>query len=95
MRRISDYALLSVGVESKPLVEPTHRLTKDDLKWLVQRRVELRGAVDDAGTLVGRMRDEDWGEPLADAKCTDMISHRGPQSSEPITHNDSGRKRSR
>lgn len=47
-------------VELKPLPEPPRRVTEADLEWLRQRRIKLAPGAEDAGTLVSRMRDEDW-----------------------------------
>lgn len=42
-------------------VRPAPRpITESDLDWLDQRRVGSRMPREDAGTLVSRMRDEDW-----------------------------------
>jgi prevent-host-death family protein len=48
-------------VELKPIHAPPRRVTKADLAWLAARRVNLQAPVEDAGTLLRRMRDEDWG----------------------------------
>jgi prevent-host-death family protein len=45
-----------VGVETKPAPKP---MTSTDLDWLRKRRVG-KMPKEDAGTLVSRMRDEDW-----------------------------------
>jgi prevent-host-death family protein len=45
-----------VGVETKPAPKP---MTPADLDWLRKRRVG-KMPKEDAGTLVSRMRDEDW-----------------------------------
>ncbi|MBS0273964.1 MAG: type II toxin-antitoxin system prevent-host-death family antitoxin [Proteobacteria bacterium] len=45
-----------VGVETKPAPKP---MTPADLGWLRKRRVG-KMPKEDAGTLVSRMRDEDW-----------------------------------
>jgi prevent-host-death family protein len=48
-------------VELRPVSQPRkgRRLTQADLDWLEQNRVGRMGNTD-AGTLVSRMRDEDW-----------------------------------
>jgi prevent-host-death family protein len=47
-------------VELRPIPTPPRRITKADLAWLAARRVEPQRPVTDAGTLLRRMRDEDW-----------------------------------
>ena len=46
--------------ELKPIPAPPRRVTDSDLAWLAARRVDLRGPVEDAGSLLRRMRDEEW-----------------------------------
>lgn len=46
--------------ELKPIPAPPRRVTKEDLAWLAARRVDLRRPVEDAGSLLRRMRDEEW-----------------------------------
>ena len=49
-------------VELKALPRPTGRMTAADLDWLAEQRAKLsrKRHTIDAGTLVSRMRDEDW-----------------------------------
>ena len=56
-------------IELKPVAEAAHATPSDnqprrviemDLDWLRAHRVGRRTAAEDAGTLVSRMRDEDW-----------------------------------
>lgn len=44
----------------KPMTAPTRIVTKADLDWLAARRATRGKLKEDAGTLVSRMRDEDW-----------------------------------
>jgi len=46
-------------VELKPIPEPPRRLSPAALDWLAARRVEVKGAKEDAGAFVSRMRDEE------------------------------------
>jgi prevent-host-death family protein len=46
--------------ELKPIPAPARRVTKADLEWLAARRVKLPPGAEDAGTLLRRMRDEEW-----------------------------------
>ncbi|HET7716616.1 MAG TPA: type II toxin-antitoxin system prevent-host-death family antitoxin [Bauldia sp.] len=46
-------------VELKPVTPPPRPITPADVDWLVARR-RGRVAKEDAGTLVSKMRDEDW-----------------------------------
>jgi len=47
--------------ELKPIPKPPRPVTQEDLDWLAARRVPRRSSKNlDAGTLVSRMRDEDW-----------------------------------
>ncbi len=46
-------------VELKPIQPKPRAITEADVRWLAERRVG-RMAKEDAGTLVSRMRDEDW-----------------------------------
>jgi prevent-host-death family protein len=39
---------------------PERPVTAADLDWLAARRITGRKPTEDAGTLVSRMRDEDW-----------------------------------
>lgn len=45
------------AVSGKPKPAP---ITEADLEWLAKRRVTRRNSHIDAGTLVSRMRDEEW-----------------------------------
>jgi prevent-host-death family protein len=45
--------------ELRPIPTPPRPITHADLEWLAARRVARRGATEDAGTLVSRMRDEE------------------------------------
>jgi prevent-host-death family protein len=45
-------------VELKPI--PARRVTKVDLVWLTTRRVNPKCPIEDAGTLLSCMRDEEW-----------------------------------
>ncbi len=47
-------------VELRPVPQPGRPLTKVDLEWLRARRVGRGAPKEDAGTLVSRMRDEEW-----------------------------------
>jgi prevent-host-death family protein len=47
-------------VELKPIPKPPRPVTKADLEWLKRHRVGRIMPKEDAGTLVSRMRDEDW-----------------------------------
>lgn len=47
-------------VELKPLQQPPRPVTPADLDWLRSRRIGRLSSKEDAGTLVSRMRDEDW-----------------------------------
>jgi prevent-host-death family protein len=47
-------------VELKPVSPPPKRITEAHIEWLRKHRIPRRGATEDAGTLVSRMRDEDW-----------------------------------
>jgi prevent-host-death family protein len=47
-------------VELKPVSPPARPITKADLDWLAERRVGRISKTEDAGTLVRKMRDEDW-----------------------------------
>jgi prevent-host-death family protein len=48
-------------VEIRPLTKPTPRqATQADIDWLRAHRVARANAELDAGTLVSRVRDEDW-----------------------------------
>ena len=46
--------------ELRAIPQPPRRITAEDLDWLAARRVGRRRPGLDAGTLVSRMRDEDW-----------------------------------
>lgn len=43
-----------------PVAPQPRPITQADLDWLAERRVGRRMPAEDAGTLVSRMRDEDW-----------------------------------
>ena len=47
--------------ELRPLPGRPRRVTKADLQWLASRRVVPQRRAQNAGTLVRRMRDEEWG----------------------------------
>lgn len=47
-------------VELKPVSPPPRRITEADIEWLRKHRIPRSGSTEDAGTLVSRMRDEDW-----------------------------------
>lgn len=47
-------------VELRPIPEPPRPVTDEDVAWLEAHRVGKSPAAEDAGTLVSRMRDEDW-----------------------------------
>jgi prevent-host-death family protein len=47
-------------VELKPVPPPPRRITQADIDWLDAHRVGVKQPQEDAGTLVSRMRDEDW-----------------------------------
>jgi prevent-host-death family protein len=50
-------------VELRPIPAPPpppRPITQDDIDWLSSHRVGRLSATEDAGTLVSRMRDEDW-----------------------------------
>ena len=47
-------------VELKPIPAPARRVTKVDLAWLTTRRVNPKCPIEDAGTLLSRMREEEW-----------------------------------
>jgi prevent-host-death family protein len=46
--------------ELRPIPAPPRPVTKADIEWLDTHRVGRLSATEDAGTLVSRMRDEDW-----------------------------------
>jgi prevent-host-death family protein len=46
--------------ELKPVQQPPRRMTQADLDWLKANRVGKLMPAENAGTLVSRMRDEDW-----------------------------------
>jgi hypothetical protein len=52
-------------------------LTRADLEWLDQHRVPRRNPVEDAGSLVSRMRDEE--ERLASISTPAFWSHSSPR----------------
>jgi antitoxin (DNA-binding transcriptional repressor) of toxin-antitoxin stability system len=70
LSELIDRALRGEGVvitrHGTPVVElraipPVPRpVTKADIEWLEAHRVGRLSATEDAGTLVSRMRDEDW-----------------------------------
>jgi prevent-host-death family protein len=47
-------------VQLKPIVAQGRRVTQADIEWLKTHRVGNVMPKEDAGTLVSRMRDEDW-----------------------------------
>jgi prevent-host-death family protein len=47
-------------VELKPIPKPPRAVTPEDLDWLAAHRARRRSKRLDAGTLVSRMRDEEW-----------------------------------
>jgi prevent-host-death family protein len=47
-------------VELKPVSKPARPVTRADLEWLKAHRVGRRSPSEDAGTLVSKMRDEEW-----------------------------------
>ena len=47
-------------VELKPIPKPPRPVTKGDLDWLRAHRVGRISPTEDAGTLVSKMRDEEW-----------------------------------
>lgn len=47
-------------VELKPVANKPRQMTDADLEWLKKRRVKRKNSHIDAGTLVSRMRDEEW-----------------------------------
>ncbi len=47
-------------VELKPVARQGRAVTETDLAWLRARRKGRGVATEDAGTLLSRMRDEDW-----------------------------------
>jgi len=47
--------------ELRPLPGRPRQVTKADLQWLATRRVAPVRHVQNAGTLIRRMRDEEWG----------------------------------
>ena len=46
--------------ELKPIPAHPRQVTEADLAWLAARRIDLRVPVEDAGSLLRRIRDEDW-----------------------------------
>ena len=46
--------------EIKPVANTPLAMTDADLAWLKKRRVKRKNSHIDAGTLVSRMRDEEW-----------------------------------
>lgn len=46
--------------EIKPVAGKPRPMTDADLEWLKKRRVKRKNSHIDAGTLVSRMRDEEW-----------------------------------
>ena len=46
--------------ELRPLPQRPRRVTKADLQWLAARRAAPQRRTQNAGTLVRRMRDEEW-----------------------------------
>jgi prevent-host-death family protein len=47
-------------VELRPVSPPPRRITEADIEWLREHRVPRSGGSEDAGRVVGRMRDEEW-----------------------------------
>jgi len=47
-------------IEFKPVRPPPRPVTEADIEWLRARRVGRKIARTDAGTLLRRMRDEEW-----------------------------------
>ena len=47
-------------VELRAIPQPPHRVTEEEIAWLDTHRVGKSPGRQDAGTLVSRMRDEDW-----------------------------------
>jgi prevent-host-death family protein len=47
-------------VELKPIPPPPRRITQADLDWLKAHRVGKRMPKEDAGTLLRKIRDEEW-----------------------------------
>ena len=47
-------------IELRPIQTLPRHVTKADLEWLSARRVSPKWPVENAGTLLSRMRDEDW-----------------------------------
>ena len=48
-------------VELKPVPQDGRAMTEADLAWFKARRIGRGRPGEDAGSLVSRMRDEDWG----------------------------------
>jgi prevent-host-death family protein len=46
--------------ELRPIPAPPRPVTKADIDWLDAHRIRRLSAAEDAGTLVSRMRDEEW-----------------------------------
>jgi prevent-host-death family protein len=44
----------------KPVGPARRPVNRDDVEWLLRRRVKGSPPAEDAGTTVSRMRDEDW-----------------------------------
>jgi prevent-host-death family protein len=47
-------------VELKPVRPPARPVSGGALDWLAARRVKLKDAKENAGTIVSKMRDEEW-----------------------------------
>ena len=47
--------------ELRPVTQQPRQVTKADVQWLAARRVVPQRRAQNAGTLVRRMRDEEWG----------------------------------
>ncbi len=47
-------------VEIKPVAPPPRRVTQADIDWLEKHRIGTKMPMEDAATLVRRMRDEGW-----------------------------------
>lgn len=52
-------------IRLSPIPAPPRTITQADLDWLKARRIGRGRPKEDAGTLVSRMRDEEWVERLS------------------------------